>query len=153
MPTETHEFHLRSTWTGGSEGAGTAALQGGAAEFGVPAELGGAPGRTSPEELLLAAVASCYSITFGILAERRKLAFAGLDTELTGTVERQLGGTLKYVAIRIVARIALETDDDAQKQTALDLAHKAEQYCLISNAVRGSVQLTVAPEIVVVPPA
>jgi organic hydroperoxide reductase OsmC/OhrA len=38
--------------------------------------------------------------------------------------------------------------DSAQEQTALDSARKAEQYCVISNALRGNVEITVEPAII-----
>jgi peroxiredoxin-like protein len=147
MPEETHNFHIDSVWTGGYDGDGNATAHGRAIEFGRPEELGGRPGRTSPEELLLDAVASCYSITFAVLAERRNLPVARLELSMDGTVVRQLGGTLKFTAIHIKPRIVLTGPDDAQRQTAVDFAHKAEQYCLISNAIRGNVEVSVEPEV------
>ena len=148
MPEETHNFHLDATWTGGLEGDGSARAHGRMIEFGRPEELGARPGRTSPEELLLSAVASCYSITFAALAERRSFPVSRLELHLDGTVVRQLGGTLKFTAIAIRPRIVLVGAGEDQENTALDFAHKAEQYCLISNAIRGNVELTVEPEIV-----
>ena len=46
----------------------------------VPPEFQGPGDGTNPEELLTAAIASCYSIPFGIIAENRKLPFDSIDT-------------------------------------------------------------------------
>jgi peroxiredoxin-like protein len=145
---ERHTFSLQSLWTGGGEGDGTLSVNGRAVDYGVPEGLGGKPGRTNPEELLLGAVASCYSITFGILAERRRLPMTKVELEASAEVIRQPGGTLKYTAIHLRPKITMTAPDDVQRATALDSAHKAEQYCVISNAIRGNVTITVEPEII-----
>lgn len=148
MAEQSYEFHIDAEWTGGYKGDGSMTTHGRTCEFGAPEELGAPPGRTSPEELLMGAVASCYCITFAVLAERRELPLGKLDLKVSGTVVRQLGGTLKFTAIQIRPRILIQGADDKQKQTALDCAHKAEQYCLVSNAIRGNVEVTVEPEVV-----
>lgn len=148
MSEEKHLFHLTSVWLGDSDGDGTLTADGWTLEYGVPPQLGGRPGRTNPEELLLGALAACYSATLAYLAERRRLPVARIDIALEGEIVRQLGGTLKYRAIRLSPKITLEGDDEAQRKAVLDAAHKAEQYCIISNAVRGNVELTITPEVI-----
>jgi peroxiredoxin-like protein len=147
MPEEQHRFALRSTWTGNSNGDGALAGAGGTLDYGPPPAFGGKPGRTNPEELLMGAVASCYSITLAILAERRRLPITRIEMECEGEVVRQVGGTLKFVSIRLSPRLTLTGNDPSQIQAATDAAYKAEQYCVVSNAVRGNVEITVAPEI------
>jgi len=148
MAQETHLFSLESVWTGDSDGEGVLKTGAGELPYGVPPQFGGPEGRVNPEELLLAAVASCYSITLALLAERKRLPLRRVELRLEGEVERQPGGTLRFAAIRIRPRVVLADADDAQLLAAEDSAHKAEQYCVISNAVRGKVQLTVEPEVV-----
>jgi organic hydroperoxide reductase OsmC/OhrA len=36
---------------------------------------------------------------------------------------------------------------DEQARSLTEFAHKAEHYCVISNAIRGNVEVTVSPEI------
>jgi len=148
MSEEKHLFHLQSVWVGDSEGDGTLLADGRTLEYGLPPQFGGRPGRTNPEELLLSAIAGCYSATLAVLAERRRLPITRIDLSVEGEVVRQQGGMLRFRAIRLAPQIRLEGGDEAQRQAALDAAHKAEQYCMISNAVRGNVELTVTPEIV-----
>jgi len=148
MPVETHHFHLESTWTGDSDGDGL--IRAGQYEiaYGLPAEFGGSPARTNPEELLMSSVAACYSLTLAFLVERRKLPITRIEVKVEADVLRQAGGTLKFAAIRLFPRVFLGTADESSIQTATDFAHKADQYCLISNAIRGSIDLSVTPEIV-----
>src|SRR5947208_1070647 len=141
MAEELHLFTISSTFTGDSSGDGTLTNSGGEIAYGLPEDLGGAAGRTSPEELLMCSVAACYSLTLAYLAERRKVPISGIEVSIEGDVVRQPGGTLKFVAMRLKPRISLNSSDDAQIQTARDFAHKAEQYCVISNAIRGNVEL------------
>jgi peroxiredoxin-like protein len=148
MAEDLHTFTIHGTWTGNGDGDGIMSCAGYDVPYGRPAQLGGAHGRANPEDMLLGAVVACYSITFALLAERRRLPVAKVEVDAEGDVVRQLGGTLKYVAIRLRPRITLNDGDSAQEQTAIDSAHKAEQYCVISNALRGNVEITVEPTIV-----
>ena len=102
---------------------------------------------TNPEELLTSAVACCYSITFGIIAANRKLVLKEIKVEAVGEVE-QNGASLVYTAITVRPTIVWEASaTDEQKALAEDLAHKADLYCIITNAVRGKVKITVEPTI------
>jgi lipoyl-dependent peroxiredoxin len=98
-----------------------------------------ADGRTSPEELLAASHASCYS-----MALSNTLAKAGNPAErlhVTSTVslDPKEGGGI------VVTRSALEVVgmvpglDQAGFQAA---AEQAEQDCPISNTIRNNVQIT-----------
>jgi peroxiredoxin-like protein len=145
---ELHHFTVNSVWTGDSNGDGTVSNSGAAVSYGLPGSLGGAAGRTNPEELLMSSVAACYSITLAVLAERRKLPVSRIEVTVEGDVIRQPGGTLKFVAMRLKPRITLNSADESQIKVTHDFAHKAEQYCLISNVIRGNVELSVDPEII-----
>jgi peroxiredoxin-like protein len=147
MSEELHTFKIHSLWSGDSEGDGVMRCNGYDVNYGRPEQLGGKPGRPNPEDMLLASVVACYSITFSVLAERRRLPVARVEVDAEADVIRQLGGTLKYKSIRLRPRITLNDGDAAQANTALDSAHKAEQYCVISNALRGNVEITVDPVI------
>jgi peroxiredoxin-like protein len=147
MSQESHVFKLHTRWTGNSNGDGIASGEGWEATYGVPVALGGAPGRANPEELLIGAVASCFCITLALLAERKRLPLERIEMDAEGTVERQLGGTLKFTAIRLSPVLHSPGADETQVRSLTDAAHKAEQYCPISNAVRGNVTITVEPEV------
>ncbi len=148
MAEELHRFRITSTWSGTSTGDGFLNGEGYDVAYGLPPAMGGTAGRANPEELLMGAVAACYSLTLAVLAERRRIPLAGIQLTVDGEVERQPGGTLKFKSIRLVPIVTLSGADESQVAIARDLAQKAEQYCPISNAVRGNVEVTVTPEIV-----
>ena len=148
MPTN-HPYPVHVSWQGGREGRGTAKAEHSGTDFSiaVPAEFQGSGGGTNPEEMLTSAIASCYSMTFGIIAANRKLPVAGLEVDAVGEVE-QNGATFTYKSVVVRPRIMLEagaTDD--QEKLAHDMAHKADLYCIITNAVRNSVSITIEPTI------
>jgi peroxiredoxin-like protein len=118
------------------------------AELSVPPEFNGPGQGTNPEELLTSAIAACYTITFGIIAENRRLPMRDVKVEAVGEVE-QAGAQLRYTAITIKPRIALNADaTEEHVRMAEDMAHKADGYCIITNAVRERVSIKVEPEII-----
>lgn len=147
MAGEVYKFQIGTVWTGNSDGSGTANGEGWSFNYGTPTHFGGEAGRTNPEELLLSAVASCYCITLALLAERKRLPLQGIEMAVTGEVERQLGGTLKFTTIRLAPVLIAPGADSTQVSALADAAQKAEQYCPISNAVRGNVGIEVAAEV------
>lgn len=146
-----HEYPVTVNWSGGREGSGkvTADRSMVSAELSVPEEFGGGHGAgTNPEELLTSAIAGCYSITFGIVAGARKLPFVSVETKATGVVEEN-GASFVYKSVTVRPRIVLSADaTDEQMSMADQMAHKADLYCIVTNAVRDKVSITVEPEIV-----
>lgn len=144
-----HDYPVTVSWLGGRGAAGTylAERSGTSQTLGVPPEFQGTGVGTNPEELLTAAIASCYSITFGIIAENRKLPVQSIDTKATGHVA-QTGANFVYTDIVIEPTIRLTPDaTDDQVKAAEDMAHKADLYCIITNAVRDKVKIEVNPTI------
>jgi peroxiredoxin-like protein len=145
-----HEYPVTVDWQGGFEGSGKSRANRSGVEvpLSVPPEFKGPGDGTNPEELLTTAIAACYSITFGIIAGNRKLPLVSLKTEAVGYVE-QNGPQFTYTSITVKPRIVLSTDaTEEHVKMAEDMAHKADAYCIITNAVRDKVAITVEPEIV-----
>lgn len=149
MSEERHLFELQSVWTGNSDGDGTLTTNWGQIEYGVPPDLTGKPGRSNPEEMLTGAVIACYSITLALLAEKKRLPLTRIEVAATGIVTRQPDRLLKFTAIELRPRLHLAGGNEAQIKAAEDIAHKAEVYCLVSRALRGNVEISVTPEIII----
>jgi organic hydroperoxide reductase OsmC/OhrA len=104
----------------------------------------GVPGVWSPEDLLVASVASCYAVTLVAVAERRELPLHDLQVSGTGHLTTRDDGRLGFVAIELTARIETE----ALTLEAMERAAKhAERGCLVSMAldVPVHVDATVTP--------
>lgn len=145
----THHYPVNVEWKGGREGSGKlkAEISGSALPIAVGKEFQGTGEGTNPEELLTSAVAACYSITFGILAANRKVPVESFSVRAVGEVE-QNGNSLVFTKLVLHPKIVLaEGADEAAYKLAEDLAHKAETYCIISNAIRDKVSVSVEPDI------
>lgn len=145
-----HEYPVTVNWQGGRGGSGTVSTDRSevSAALAVPPEFGGSGASgTNPEELLASAICGCYSITFGIIAEMRKLPISSIVTKAVGEVEEN-GATFTYKKVTIRPTIVLDPSaTDEQVQMADQMAHKADLYCIITNAVRDKVEIVVEPTI------
>jgi peroxiredoxin-like protein len=146
---ELHEYPVTVAWTGGRNGTGhvTAERTDTTNALSVPPEFQGPGEGTNPEELLTSAIAACYSITYGIIAGVQRLPFEGIETSATGAVE-QNGANFTYKTITLRPTIRLTAGaDEATVRKAEELSHKADLYCIITNAVRGKVEIVLEPTI------
>ena len=98
-----------------------------------------ATGQTSPEELLAAAHASCFSMAFS--NELSKAGFVPNRVEVTVDMtadKREMGWTV--LSSQITARGWVPNVDD---ETFQAMANKAKEGCPISRALAGNVELSV----------
>ena len=92
----------------------------------------GVEGVWSPEDLLVAAAASCFSVTLVAVAERRELPLHSLHVSATGHLTARDDGRFGFVAIELTA--AIRTDE--QVLEAMERAAKhAGRACLVSMAL------------------
>ena len=102
-------------------------------EVATPPEFkGGVPDVWSPEDLLVASVASCYAVTLVGVAERRDLPLHDLHVSGTGHMTTRDDGRFGFVAIELT--VAARTEE--QSVEALEKAARyAERGCLIAMAL------------------
>lgn len=106
---------------------------------GAPPQFGGTDKVWSPEELLVASVLECLWTTFDAYARHDGLAVAGWAGRGTGVLE-------KGKPVPVFSAIALEielTVAPADEDRARRLLATAEQRCIISNALKVPINLTV----------
>ena len=109
---------------------------------------GGVEGHWSPEELLVAAVASCYELTLRGIADRRRLHFTQLEVRGTGHVTQLARGRIGFLAIELDVRIECEFGDEGIAEAA---AHKAHQLCIVGQALEVPVELKLELRVAQVP--
>ena len=142
------ERHVDVEWTGSvMEGSGTAKAGTGAFTLPVtfPSRIGEPAGRTSPEELMAAAHAACYAMALnGALG--RKPATAD-RTMIRATVSADKGEAgIKIMSSKLeVTAYGLKGLDAAG---FAELAKEAESRCPVSNAYRGTMEITVEAKVV-----
>jgi osmotically inducible protein OsmC len=139
----TFERSVEVDWKGSvMEGMGTAKAGTGAFNLPVtfPSRIGESGGKTSPEELMAAAHAACYAMALnGALGRKNVTADR---TVVTATVSADKGDAgIKIVASKLtVVAHGLKGADAA---AFAEIAKEAEGRCPVSNAYRGTMQITV----------
>jgi organic hydroperoxide reductase OsmC/OhrA len=130
----TKEFHFPLTveWLGDRSVA--VRVEGKTAvEIRPPLVFGGSdPSAWSPEDLLVAAAASCLAVTFTGLAARAGLEYARLSVAGDGVAGRRADGHFGFIGLRL--QLSLETSTTEQA-AARALAKQAEQSCLIAASL------------------
>jgi osmotically inducible protein OsmC len=142
----TFERHVDVEWKGSvMDGKGEAKAGTGAFTLPVtfPSRIGDPGGKTSPEELMAAAHAACYAMALnGALG--RKPATAD-RTVIRATVTADKGEGIKIMSSKLeVTAYGLKGLDAAGFEA---LAREAEGKCPVSNAYRGTMQITVEAKV------
>ena len=118
-----------------TEGAGTVSLDSGAAA-GMPltweSRTDRPGGLTSPEELIAAGLASCFSMMLAHVLAQAGSPASQIDTEAQAT--KRLGGDFRIAKITLRVRGAVEGIDAERFQAA---AAEAERDCPAANALTG----------------
>ena len=107
--------------------------------------LGGRAGVPNPEELLLAAVSSCFVQTWAIFLAKLQLPVEKPSLDGSCEVEKDPAGGFRITKMNLAPHVPAALWEarrtDVEKTLAL-----AEKYCIVSKAVKGSLALTVTPK-------
>jgi peroxiredoxin-like protein len=103
-----------------------------------PVGFGGPGDRWSPEDLLVAAVADCFILSFRAIARGSRLSWLSLKCEVEGTLERSEGVT-KFTEFVINAK--LDVPQETKEERANHILEKAEANCLITNSLSSATHL------------
>jgi organic hydroperoxide reductase OsmC/OhrA len=108
-------------------------------EAATPPEFrGGTPGIWSPEDLLVAAVVSCYAVTLESIAEHRGVELRHVDVTGAGHVTRRAEGRIGFVVIELAVEVTVTSGLEHEAERA---ARSAKQTCLIAHALEIPVEL------------
>lgn len=125
-------YRIKAWWSSGRTGIAQTDSAPSAIHFTAPAQFGGLEGRWTPEDLLLTAVASCYTTTFRVLAEYSKFEYADLEVKVDATVTKSDSG---YHFSEIVTRPSLVIASQEGKDRAQELLEKTQGLCLVARAL------------------
>ncbi len=140
-----HAYRVSAWWTSGRTGLAKSDSAPNAIHFTAPMEFGGLEGRWTPEELLLAALAGCYTTTVRSVASAAHFDFTDLQVEASGTIRRADSG---YCFTEIVIRPNLKISSSDQRERALEVLNKSEKLCLVSRAIGATLKFEPQLEIV-----
>ena len=104
----------------------------------APADFDGPGDAWSPEQLLMAAVETCFLFTLRAVARASKLEFTSLQLSGEGTLDRKDGVT-RFTEIVLRPRLTLRVGGDRDK--ALRVLEKSEKACLISASLSTPIRL------------
>ena len=136
--------HATATWTGDlTNGSGEVGAESSGAFGGLPvtwaSRTENADGRTSPEELLAAAHAACFSMAFS--GDLAKAGFAPKSVTVSSEVTfDRVDGKWTVVSSKLTVHGRAEGIDQDRFRA---LAEGAKDGCPISRALRGNVNLSV----------
>lgn len=109
-------------------------------ESGPPKEFGGSGQEWSPEDLLVAAVADCFVLSFKAIAAASKYSWIDLKCTATGTLDK-VERAMQFTEINIKASLTIPADADASR--AERLLEKAEKTCFITNSLNSEPKLEI----------
>lgn len=127
-----HKYHVVAWWSSGQTGIAKSDSAPNAIHFAAPPQFGGLEGRWTPEDLLMTALASCFTTTFHAIAGYSKFEYTDLEVEAEGTVNKAGTG---YSFREIVIRPSLTIPSEDKREWAINLLQKAKELCLVSRAL------------------
>jgi organic hydroperoxide reductase OsmC/OhrA len=110
-----------------------------------PSEFGGPGDRWSPETLLVAAVADCFTLTFKAIARASKMDWVSLNCKVDGVLDR-VDKLTQFTEFRL--RVVLDVPQRTDEQKAMRLLEKSERSCLITNSLKSETHLNAEVRIV-----
>jgi peroxiredoxin-like protein len=106
--------------------------------FSSPVEFKGESGHWTPEHFLVAAVVSCFVVTFSAMAEMSKLRFLSLEVPAVGKLGN-INGKLAFSEIAMTPTLTVAENEDHDLGNRL--LKKAEQGCLIARSLACTVSM------------
>ncbi len=128
-----YTYRVSAWWTSGRTGLAKCESSPNTIHFSEAAELGGLQGRWTPEQLLLCALAGCFTTTFNDLARAAKFDYTDLEVEIEGTVRRSRPNGSGFSEILLRPRLIVNSED--QREAGLNLLRRTKAICMISRAI------------------
>lgn len=144
-----HEYPISVEWSGAFEGSGTATADRSTSQvtLAVPPELRARARAPIPRNCSPARWAGAIASPSASLPPTAACR-SSVSAKVTGFVDASSPLPV-YTKIVINPTITLGADaTDDQVKMAEDMAHKADNYCIITNAIRGKVVIEVHPTVV-----
>lgn len=111
-----------------------------ALEVAAPKQFDGPGDKWSPEELLLAAAANCFVLSFRTVASIAKLEWQAIQCTTEGVLDK-VERAMQFT--EIVNKVALTIDSETSRQKAETLLAKAEKICIVSNSLTAQKRLEI----------
>ena len=128
-----YTYRVSAWWTSGRTGLAKCEPSPNTIHFSEAAELGGLQGRWTPEQLLLCALAGCFTTTFHEVARASKFEYTDLEVEVEGSVRRNRNTGCNFEEILLRPRLTVQSEE--QREAGLALLRRTKAVCMISRAI------------------
>jgi organic hydroperoxide reductase OsmC/OhrA len=137
---KSHRYGVRTEWHDG--GRVTLSAPGKPhLDVALPSDFkNGVPGVWSPEELLIASLATCFELTMIAVAEYKDVPLHDVRVDATGHIERK---SHLYKLILLELDVHAETDP-GRRADIKRIAQMAQEGCLVGNALDVPVRVDLA---------
>ncbi len=125
-------YRVAAWWTSGRTGRAKCQSAPNTIHFSEAPEFGGLEGRWTPEQLLLCALASCFTTTIQEVARSSKFEYTDLEAEVEGSVRRSKMGCNFS---EIVIRPRLTGHSEEEFEAGLGWLRKTKAVCPMSRAI------------------
>ena len=146
-PEVSPQFSVSIDWVGDGSGCGYANVT--QDSFAIPIggarELGGCGKGANPEELLLAAIGSCFAATWGIFLKKLAIPYPEPSLRLTGELGKDPSGGFRMARATIFARVPASLLA-SQRELIEKTLVLSEKYCIISKVAKAAMPLNVVLE-------
>jgi len=134
----THLYRATAYWVVAKRGIVSGENVPQSIEFSAPPEFGGEAEMWTPEHLLLAAVSTCFVLSFRAIAEFSKFDVVALEVTVEGKLSREEGG-YRFTEVKIVPVLSLSRDEERER--GIKLLYKAERACLVSRSLNSKISM------------
>jgi len=110
---------------------------------GAPPEFKGRQGIWSPEQLFVAALNTCYMLTFLAIAENSKIPLVSFSSTANGKLEQAPGSGYQITEIMVKPRVVIASAKDLERLPRI--LEKAKENCFVSNSIKSAV--TIEPQV------
>lgn len=134
-----HRYGVRTEWQDGRRVI-VAAPGKPTLEVALPSEFkNGVPHVWSPEELLIASLATCFELTMIAVAEYRDVPLRSVRVDATGHVERK-----SHLYKLVLLELEVHAETDAGREHDIEhIAAMANEGCVVGNALDVPVRLEI----------
>ncbi len=103
-----------------------------------PPQFGGSGDQWSPEDLLVASLASCFVLSFRAIAKVNQFGWSDLRVQASGELHK-VDRKTRFTSMTIRARLTIDAGEGREK--AERFLQKAEDSCFISNSLNCDIHL------------
>jgi peroxiredoxin-like protein len=108
-------------------------------QAGAPPEFRGREDHWSPEHLFIAALNSCYMLTFLTISENSKIPLVSFSSTAKGKLEKVPGSGFQITEIVLKPKVVITSAKDLERLPRM--LEKAKENCFISNSIKSAIKI------------